>query len=276
MPMEPLRSDEALSDCINYLRVVARTRHSRSRSNTFGPLRAESQFRSSRNSDAGSTPVTRSRFTSPRARHVEQVALRVVDIFEIGFVHNALDPGLKREDFVVAAGDDYGPELEALGEMHGSDRDGASCASRAFAQSHCGESRILDALDGPVQFSLGSDEHTNLLWLISLLSPFLQPVRDASRLLLRRCETPQKRLRAVEGRDGAAALLGHAVHIGNLVRQEPICLPSNLMRCAVVDPQGLGTSSHVDAQGTPGERCLEDPLAQVTPRRTSCWADCRR
>ena len=62
--------------------------------------------------------------TSTSARHVEQVALRVVDIFEVGFVDNAFDPGLKREDLVVATGDDYGPELEALGEMHGSDCDG--------------------------------------------------------------------------------------------------------------------------------------------------------
>ena len=64
--------------------------------------------------------------TSTRARHVEQVALRVVDLLEIGFVDNALDPGLKREDLVVATGDDYSPELEALGEVHGSDRDGSS------------------------------------------------------------------------------------------------------------------------------------------------------
>lgn len=123
--------------------------------------------------------------TSTSARHVEQVALRVVDLFEIGFVHNALDPGLKREDLVVATGNDYGPELEALGEVHGSDRDGPGDASRARAQGRGGESRILDTLDGPVQFGLGPDEHADLLWLISLLSPFLQPVRDASRLLLR-------------------------------------------------------------------------------------------
>ena len=208
--------------------------------------------------------------TSTSAPHVEQVAFRVVDLFEIGFVHNALDPGLKREDLVVATGDDYGPELEALGEI---DRDGPSGSSWERVQGHCRKPRILGALDGPVQFSLGSDEHADLLWPISLLSPFPQPVRDASRLFLRRCESPQKRLRAVEGRDGAAVLLDHAVYIGNLARQEPICLPSNLMRYAVVNPQGPGTSPHVDAQGTPGERCPEDPLKGVGGAWTTACAE---
>ena len=93
------------------------------------------------------------------ARHVEQVALRVVDLFEIGFVDDAIDPGLKREDLVVATSDDYSPELEALGEVHGSGRDGSDCSAWALAQSHSGKSGILNALDGPVQLGLGPDEY---------------------------------------------------------------------------------------------------------------------
>ena len=80
-------------------------------------------FRSSRNSDAGATPVTSRWSLRPRAGDVEQMALGVIDLLQIGVVADRLDALLQRNDLIVAGHDHHGAKLQPLGQMHGADRD---------------------------------------------------------------------------------------------------------------------------------------------------------
>ncbi len=66
------------------------------------------------------------------ARDVEQVALGLVDVFEIRVVGDGLEARLEREDLVVAGG--HGTELEAFGQVHRADRDAPDCAIRIAIQ----------------------------------------------------------------------------------------------------------------------------------------------
>ena len=63
--------------------------------------------RSSRNSDAGHEYVV----PGAGAGDVEQMAFGVVDIFQVRFVGDRLDPILKRDDFIVAGHDSDGAKL---------------------------------------------------------------------------------------------------------------------------------------------------------------------
>ena len=74
-----------------------------------------------------------------RARHVQKVALRVVHLLKVGLVGDILDSRLQRENFVVTGRDDNSPELQALGEVHGSDRDGPGHSTWMGAQVHRGK-----------------------------------------------------------------------------------------------------------------------------------------
>src|SRR4029077_11782747 len=70
--------------------------------------------KSSRNSDAGLTPVT-NRWSRARvhatSRHIEQVPLAVVDFFQVGIVRDILDAIFRRNDLVVARDDGDGPKI---------------------------------------------------------------------------------------------------------------------------------------------------------------------
>ncbi|MBM2812573.1 MAG: hypothetical protein HW416_3332 [Chloroflexi bacterium] len=57
------------------------------------------------------------------AGDVEQMALRVVDLLEVGFVGHGLDALLQRHYFVVAGHDDHCAKLKALAQVHGADGD---------------------------------------------------------------------------------------------------------------------------------------------------------
>ena len=63
--------------------------------------------RSSRNSDAGHEYVV----PGAGAGDVEQMGFGVVDIFQVRFVGDRLDPMLKRDDFIVAGHDSDGAKL---------------------------------------------------------------------------------------------------------------------------------------------------------------------
>ena len=136
--------------------------------------------------------------TSSRARHVQKVAFRVVHLFKVGLVGDILDPRLQREDFVVTGGDDDGPELQALGEVHGSGRDGPGHSTWMGAQVHRGKPRVLDTRDCAFQLGLGPDEHSDLVRLVSLVLPCSEPFRDTGRFFLRGRENPHQRLGSIE------------------------------------------------------------------------------
>jgi len=54
------------------------------------------------------------------------------------------------------------------------------------------------------------------------------------------------------------------IHIGNLRIEQTISLGANLMRGAVIDPQGARTPPNVDAKSLPREGLLKDALPQIT------------
>ena len=60
---------------------------------------------------------------SAGAGDVEQVALCVIYLLQIGVVADCFDAFLRRNDLVVAGHYDHGAELEAFGKVHGADRD---------------------------------------------------------------------------------------------------------------------------------------------------------
>ena len=74
---------------------------------------------------------------------------------------------------------------------------------------------------------------------------------------------PNRRLPTVERRHGALADLGVAVNVAHLGRQQSVGLAADLVGRAVVDSQRAGTAPDIDAERAPGERCLEDALAEV-------------
>ena len=59
-----------------------------------------------------------------RARYIQKMAFRTVRLLEVGFVGDVLDSRLQREDLVVTGCNDDSSELQALGEVHGSNCDG--------------------------------------------------------------------------------------------------------------------------------------------------------
>ncbi len=115
----------------------------------------------------GYTPVT-SRWS--RARYVEEAPLGPVGTHQVGIIGDAFVPGLQWQDFAVARHDRYGEELQALGEMHRSDRHAAGCSVRALIQCHRGHSGV-DGPECPLHLVLGPDKHANLM------RPYANPYR---------------------------------------------------------------------------------------------------
>ena len=72
----------------------------------------------------------------PGAGDVEQVALRVVDLFEIRVVGRRLDPFLKGNDLVVAGHHGDRPKLQPLGQRHRADRDAAVGRLPVLVEDH--------------------------------------------------------------------------------------------------------------------------------------------
>ena len=136
------------------------------------------------------------------------MTLRVVDVFEVRLVCDALDSFLKREDLVITRRDHDGPILQALGEVHGSKRDGSGDSACMGAQVDRGESCALDSQKCSLHLGFGPDEHSDLVRLISLgtrLARSQSAIQADSSSSDER--TRQERLGTIEDRDRAAALL---------------------------------------------------------------------
>src|ERR1700730_9993298 len=92
--------------------------------------------------------------TSTRARHVEQVALAAIDLFEIGIVRDILDALLRWDYLVVARHYRDRAKLKPFCQMHGSDRDltGRELDLVAELLHRCGQMTgvFSDAVNGDV------------------------------------------------------------------------------------------------------------------------------
>ncbi len=61
--------------------------------------------------------------TCTGARDVEQVPLRVVNLFEVGVVSYRLNSLLRRDNFVITGHDHYRTELQSFRKVHRADGD---------------------------------------------------------------------------------------------------------------------------------------------------------
>ena len=90
-----------------------------------------------------------------------------------------------------------------------------------------------------------------------------EPAADRFDLFAFALQLPNRRRRAVENGDGIAALLAVAIHIRHFRPEQPIRLHADLVGGAIVDAQRAGSAANIHAKGFPGERLLEDALAEV-------------
>jgi hypothetical protein len=108
--------------------------------------------------------------------------------------------------------------------------------------------------------------------LNSLFDPACDPCTNRLGLLFRVVESLDRRGRAVEYGHGATAIFRVAIDIGQSGRQQPIGLDSDLLRGSVVDPQGIGPTTNIDAERPPGKRLLKNPLTEVTGKEQTVGA----
>ena len=62
-----------------------------------------------------------------RAGNVKKVSFSIVDILQIGIVTDGLDTLLQGNDFIIASHHRHGAKLQTFCEVHGADRDVATC-----------------------------------------------------------------------------------------------------------------------------------------------------
>jgi len=98
-----------------------------------------------------------------RARHVEKVALRVVDVFKIGVVGDRFDALLQRDHLVVASHHDDGPELEAFREMHRADGHATHTRLNTVVQHLGFKTGVLDCCASPIELRCGANEDADLV-----------------------------------------------------------------------------------------------------------------
>src|SRR5579871_2997892 len=68
------------------------------------------------------------------AGDIKHMALRVVDLFEVGLIGDGLDPLFKRQHTVIARHDSDAAKLKTLGQVHGADRYLARGRGSVFAK----------------------------------------------------------------------------------------------------------------------------------------------
>src|ERR1700676_3394720 len=94
-----------------------------------------------------------------RARDVEQVSFRVIDLLEVRIVADGLDSFLKRDDLVVAGHHDHRAELEALGKVHSSDREMAARGCDVLVENLEGHACFPDCCLRSIELCLGADKY---------------------------------------------------------------------------------------------------------------------
>jgi hypothetical protein len=96
-------------------------------------------------------------------RYVEEVALGVIDLFEVSIVRYRFDPLLLRDHFVIARDDGDGAEFQAFRQVHRADGHAAGLGLQLPVEEMKGMAgcryRGLRALE----FRVGADEYGNLV-----------------------------------------------------------------------------------------------------------------
>jgi hypothetical protein len=164
------------------------------------------------------------------AGDVEQMALAVVDLFEVSIVGDILDALLQWDDLVVARDHRDRAKLQPLRQMHGSDRELARRDLDLVADFDRRNTGLFDGVPRPAKLAGRADEDADLVRLHSLFDPAGDPCANRLRLLFRVIEGFDCRGWPVEHRNGAAPVLCVPVHVGRGWRQQAIGLNSDRAR----------------------------------------------
>ena len=117
------------------------------------------------------------------AGNIEQVTLGIVDLFQIRIVADRLDPLLGGNHLVVAGHDGNRSELEALGQVHGADRNPSAYRVNMLIQHLEPETRRFNRRPRSIQLRGGANKHADFTRLDALTNSFLEPLADSGYLL---------------------------------------------------------------------------------------------
>ena len=198
-----------------------------------------------------------------RAGDVKQMALGVVDLLQVGVVSDGLDACLAWDNLIVASHDDDRSELQALGIVHRTDGDGAVFDLHLVAELNRSGSSNFQRSPCPLEFGLGADKDTDLVWLAPFAQPLRDPRPDSIRLLAWILALLNQRRRPVEHRNGSAPPFGIAIDIGHRGRKQAIRMQADLVRGAIVDPKRERSPAHVEPECLPGKWLLENALTEI-------------
>lgn len=196
------------------------------------------------------------------AGDVEQMALGRVDFLQSPLVVRLQEPRIGRYDARVAAHDGDRAELQALGEMHGREGDGAR-GGRVARERLSRASGQPDGLRRAAEFALRSGQNADLFRREPGVERIPDPAGDGGGLLPRRSEHVDRRHRPFKDRLDPGPVLLATVELQQARGQKAIGLAADLMRRAVVDLQPARASPDLHALGRPGKGGAEDPLADV-------------
>src|SRR5205823_11158331 len=90
---------------------------------------------------------------------VEEMALGVVDLLQIGVVAHGLNALLQRHDFIIAGDHRHGSELQAFGQMHCADRYMARGGLDVLVKNLEGKFRCPNSTFGASELSWGTNKH---------------------------------------------------------------------------------------------------------------------
>ena len=102
------------------------------------------------------------------AGNIEQMALGVVDLFQVGVVSYSFDAFLRRNNLIVARHHNYRAKFKSFRQMHGAERYITAGCFNMLVEYLERQSGLADRSTGAIQFRVRTDEHTDLVWRNSL------------------------------------------------------------------------------------------------------------
>ena len=165
----------------------------------------------------------------PGAGDVQQMAFRVVDFFQICVVGYRLDPRLQGHDLIIARHHSHGAKLQALGQMHRTDRHVTAGRFNVLVEHFARQPGMRDCRASPIEFHRRTDENPHFVRHHAGLAEVRQPCTHQAAFVCSVCQHANGRWRPVEGRNRADALFGVAVNIRECRTQQTIGLHSDLV-----------------------------------------------
>ena len=123
------------------------------------------------------------------ARDVEQVALAVLDFFEIGIVGYILNAHLRRDDLLAARHDGDRTNFDPFRKMYRADQELAWRDLDPIAEFDRRDPGLFDGIPRPAKLAGRAAEHADFVPLKSVFDPALDPFPDRLGLLLRVIES---------------------------------------------------------------------------------------